>query len=197
MGSTAMASPYYMAQPAGGALTPYDIQPVYSLEGIYSFADDGPDTYGARLNLSLYSDAVSTVRHQFSISAGYSYGSESGYIDTYGYDLDITHMPITIGYDLNFELTDHMMIDLGAKVGYAFGKMTLDSYSPVEGIGGTVTEHMGGFTYALTAGIKVQFSETIYAKVAYEFGRTFYEGCGDASLNYNQHSIVVGVGMRF
>ncbi len=187
--STASAAPYYLPQPAPGELTPYDWQPVYSLEGTYNFSDkDGiPDMAGARLNFSLYSDAVSTVRHQVTISAGYEYGKE-----TYE-EVRITgiRLPLTLGYDANIALTDHVMLDLGARGGYAWG------WGKEENELFDWKESMGGFTFGLGAGIKVKCSDSIYVKVGYEFNRTFFQDCGISHINFGQHGIVVGVGVRF
>lgn len=197
LAGTASAAPYYLPQPAGGALTPYDIQPVYSLEGVYNFVQDAPDTYGARLNLSLYSSDEGTVRHQFTISAGYEYGRDTYSMGIYDYKADMERIPVTVGYDINIALTDYLLLDLGAKIGYAEGVAEISYSAPEEIAGERVTEHMGGFTYGLGAGIKVQFSESVHVKLGYEFGRTFFKHYGDRSLNINQHSLVVGVGCLF
>lgn len=182
MVGSASAAPYYLPQPASGALTSYDWQPVYTLEGVYNFVDkhDLPDTYGARLNFSLYSDAVSTVRHQFGCNIGYEYGSK--------HDLDLTRIPLTLGYDANIALTDHVLLDLGGKVGYAWAIGEEED----------IKETCGGFTFSLGAGIKVLCSDSIYVKVGYEFSRTFLQDVVDtADVNFGQHSIVVAVGAKF
>lgn len=211
LAGTAAAAPYYLPSPAGGALTPYDWQPVYSLEGLYNSSDrdTAPDTYGARLSLSLYNNAASSVRHQFSINAGYEVGDHDVSIPfnevPTRVGIDLTRTPLTLGYDLNLGLTDSIFIDLGAKAGYAWG--SVESKVKEEGsfLGEGAKDTLGGFTFSLGAGIKVQCSETIYVKLGYEFSRTFYGkisspmiNSGDGvSLNYGQHSIVFGVGCTF
>lgn len=211
LAGTASAAPYYLPSSAGGALTPYDWQPVYSLEGLYNFSDRdaAPDTYGARLSFNLYNTAASSVRHQFSINAGYEIGDHDVTIPFHEVDtkvgIDLTRIPLTLGYDINLGLTDSVFIDLGAKAGYAWG--TVESTVKEDStIGGTsAKDTLGGFTFSLGAGIKVQCSESVYVKVGYEFSRTFYgkishpalnDGEGK-SLNYGHHSIVVGVGCLF
>lgn len=187
MVGSASAAPYYLPQPDAGDLTPYDWQPVYSLEGIYSFVDKGriPDMMGARLNLSLYSDAVSTVRHQFTLSSGFDAGEEK----SDGVRISAQRIPFTLGYDINIGLfSEHIFLDLGAKAGYASGR------ARVKGENLSLTEHMGGFTYALGAGIKVQCSDSIYVKIGYEFARNFFKDCGNSGLNFGQHGVVLGVG---
>lgn len=198
---TASAAPYYLPQPAGGALTPYDWQPVYSFEGIYSFADNDkvPDTYGARINFSLYSNAASSVRHQFGITTGLERGSSDYTATYYGvadtkYDVELTRIPLTLGYDINLGITDSVFIDLGAKAGYAWG--TVDT-SVKNADGRSFKDNVGGFTFSLGAGIKVQCSDSIYVKAGYEFSRTYFDKVGESKLNFGQHSIVVGVGFTY
>lgn len=190
---TASADPYYSAQPAGGELTPYDLQPVYSLEALYNFSEksQAPDTSGARLNFSLYSDGESAVRHQFSVSAAYERGTDK--VSLFGSDdlfkVTAERMPLTLGYDVNIALFENVMLDLGVKGGYAFGTAELNAFG--------VKEHMGGATYSMGAGIKVQLSESVSGKLGYEFSRTFYRKFGSSHLNLNQHGIVLGVGVLF
>lgn len=197
LAGTATAAPYYLPQPAGGALTPYDIQPVYSLEGLYNFVDNAPDTAGARLSLSLYSNAASTVRHQFSLNAAYEYGSGNQSWDIYKAKLSSERSPITLGYDVNIALSDSVLLDLGVKAGYAFGMHEVKYKEPEIYDGYKRHEHMAGFTYNLGAGIKVVLSEAITVKLGYEFGRTYYRNYGTQSFTSNQHSIVAGVGVLF
>ena len=199
LAGSASAAPYYMPSPAGGALTPYDWQPVYSVEALANFADGDrvPDSYGARLNFSLYNNAVSSVRHQFGISLGIEQGSES-YWTALGEGqtrdkVDLTRIPLTLGYDLNLGITDRVFFDLGVKGGYAWGNID----SKQEALGISVGRSVEGFTFSLGAGIKIQCSEVVYVKLGYEFSRTFFENSGTKNINYGQHSIVIGVGCRF
>ena len=208
---SATAAPYYLPSPAGGALTPYDWQPVYSLEGLYNFSDRdaAPDTYGARLSFNLYNTGEGSVRHQFSINAGYEIGDHDVNIpfndEATRIGIDLTRIPLTMGYDINLGITDNVFIDLGAKAGYAWGNVESKVKESGSFEGHSVKDTLGGFTFSLGAGIKVQCSEAIYVKLGYEFSRTFYgkisspdmnSGMGK-SLNYGQHSIVVGVGCLF
>ena len=212
MAGTASALPYYLPQPAGGALTPYDWQPVYSVEGIYSWTSTKqmPDTAGARLKFSLYNNATSTVRHQFSISGGYGIGAKNTrlFCDTEDYTLDIEKLrielesiPVTLGYDVNLVITDNVMFDFGVKGGYAFGFLSgkvKDGFYNDEPLGGYKQDYnTGGFTYGLSAGIKVQFSESVYVRLAYEFNRTFFTKDVPRHLNFSQNGIVLSIGCLF
>lgn len=211
LAGTASAAPYYMPTPAGGAITPYDWQPVYSLEALYNVSDRdaAPDTYGARASLSLYNTGSGSVRHQFSINAGYEMGDHDvniAFMDApTRVGIDLTRIPLTLGYDLNLGITESVFIDLGAKAGYAWGEVESKVKDAGSFEGASAKDDLGGFTFSLGAGIKVQCSESIYVKVGYEFSRTFYGkisspvlNSGESkSLNYGHHSIVVGVGCLF
>ena len=189
----ASASPYVLPSAQPGALTPYDWQPVYAIEGLYSMGDSRhtPDTWGVRGSLNLYSNAINTVRNQFGLYAGFESGSQS----EHGLKVDMRKIPLTLGYDLNLALTDHFMIYMGGKTGYAFGHLKASNphFSS--------SQHPGGFTFSLGGGIKYQCSESIYLKAGYEFSRTYFRDChfGSGSQRWtpSQHVISIGVGCLF
>lgn len=212
LSGTATAAPYYLTRPAAGELTPCDWQPVYSLDGIYNWTakHKAPDTAGARLNFSLYNNAYSTVRHQFTLSAGYEAGTHhysgatvAGFATPANSRLSVTleKLPITLGYDLNVSLTDHVMLDLGLKGGYAFGfvdsKLKEPAFNGLKAAEYKDDISTGGFTYALTAGLKIQCTETIYMRLAYEFSRTYFTKHLSRDQIITQHGIVFGVGCTF
>lgn len=191
----ASAAPYVLPSPQPGALTPYDWQPVYAIDGIYSFSEnDKPDTYGFRGSFNLYSNAAESIRHQFSLNVTPTWGSEHYHFSfrdvAFSYKIRVSQLPVTLGYDLNIELAEDIFLDLGAKAGYTWNKATIKS------AGFKNDFDMNGFTYSVGAGIKVQCSDAIYAKVGYEFGRSFLDTHGIKG-NINQHSIVAGVGVQF
>ena len=167
-----------------GALTPYDMQPVYSVEGLYGITkgNETPDTYGGRLNFSMYSDAASDIRHQFSLSVAGLWGSDT---DEYGWDTDVQMIPVTVGYTANIEITDELLFTVGAKAGYAF---TSVDYGPF-------SADADGFTYSVGAGFKYMCSDAVYLQVGYEYSDTKLGG--DVDDNYSQHIISVGVGCQF
>lgn len=194
LAGTASAAPYYLSRPASGELTPNDWLPVYSVDGIYNWTSkhSAPDTAGARFNLSLYSSGNAPTRHQFSLSVGYEGGNRNYTEDFSHYKMDIDKKPITLAYDLNVALSDYILFDIGLRGGYAFGHLeTLRA-----GFKDSSTS-TGGFTYGLTAGLKVQCSQNIYVKLAYEFTRTYYSENLSRDLIFNQHGIVLGVGCTF
>jgi opacity protein-like surface antigen len=185
LSGAAAAAPYVMPSHQPGALTPYDIQPVYSIEGLYAIPDnsDDPDTAGVRLSFNLYNNAEDTLRHQFKLSVSPQWGSES-YSD--GSSVDLFMAPVTVGYEMNIELTDSTLVYLGAKVGYAWGKIE-DEWT---------SESTGGFHYSVGGGLKFMCSDTVYVNVGYEYGRTYFSE-GDVEYNMGQHIISAGVGCQF
>ena len=185
LSGVAAAAPYVLPSNQPGALTPYDVQPVYSVEGLYAIADDSddPNTAGVRVNLNLYNNAADTVRHQFKMGIAGMWGSED---DDYGADLDICMVPVTAGYEMNIELTDSTLLYLGARAGYAWGRLESGPYS----------ESTGGFTFSAGGGLKFVCSDAVYVIVGYEFGRTYFDK-GDVDYIMGQHIISVGVGCQF
>lgn len=179
LAGTASAAPYYLPSPQPGALTPYDMQPVYAIDAIYAVGDnDMVDTWGVRGSFNLYNDAEGTFRHQFNVGVGYETGDEK--VD--GIDTDVYLVPITAGYDLNIELGADIFLNIGGKVGYTMGEVEIDNES----------DDIDGFTFRVGAGFKVQCSEAVYVRAGYEFGRTFTD-----PGNFGQHIISVGVGCQF
>ena len=197
LAGTASAAPYVLPSPQPGALTPYDMQPVYAIEGLYAIGDDGddPDTWGVRGSFNLYSSADSTVRHQFNINVGYETGDESERVHDIYTEVDMYKIPVTLGYDLNLALTDSFMIYLGGKAGYAFGDIDLTVEDQTWG------DNAGGFTFSVGGGLKIQCSDSVYVKAGYEFTRTYFGDCnfGGATQNVitGQHVISVGLGCQF
>lgn len=188
LSGAASAAPYVLPSPQPGALTPYDIQPVYSIEGLYGIAQDSdaPDTWGVRGNLSLYNDASSSIRHQFTLGIAGEWGSETYREAGNSYDVDLFLMPVTLGYDVNIQVVDKLFVYAGAKAGYAWADIDVDS----KGTSG------GGFTWSVEAGLKVQCSDAIYVKAGYEFTRNYLD-MGADDVIYGQHIISVGVGCQF
>ncbi len=197
LSGVASAAPYILPSPQPGALTPYDAQPVYAIEGLYSFADDNddPDTWGVRGSFNLYSSAENTVRHQFNINLGYETGDDSDTVDGISTEVEMYKIPITAGYDINLALTDSVLLYVGGKAGYAFGDVdvTIDNES--------YGESTGGFTFSVGGGLKIQCSDSVYVKAGYEFSRTYF---GDANIGgepvnliIGQHVISLGIGCQF
>lgn len=179
LAGTASAAPYYLPSPQPGALTPYDMQPVYAIDAIYAIGDDDMiDTWGVRGSFNLYNDAEGTFRHQFNVGVGYEFGDDK----IGGVDTDIYLIPITAGYDLNIELVDDIFLTIGGKAGYTMGEIENDWGS----------DNIDGFTFRVGGGLKIQCSDAVYVRTGYEFGRTFTD-----PDNFGQHIITIGVGCQF
>ncbi len=217
LAGTASAAPYVLPSPQPGALTPYDWQPLYTLEGLYGFAQKSnhPDTCGLRGSFNLYDSGTGSFRHQFDINIGAAWGHDgvrlSGYLPTtatalahhrYHTDLDLFLLPLTAGYNLNIELWENILLYLGGKVGYAWshGKLEITGQTPQGcNFACSHSQSRGGFTFSVGAGIKVQCSDVIYVHAGYEFGRSYLDYRLEESRNitYGSHTIYLGIGRRF
>ncbi len=214
LAGTASAAPYVLPSPQPGALTPYDWQPVYAIEGLYSFAQDSnkPDTYGVRGSFNLYNRGTGTFRHQFNINLAAAWGNDgthlSGFLprraatlSRHHTDLDLFLMPVTLGYNLNIELWEDIMLYLGGKAGYAWSHGKLKTTGQTwegEAFSHSHSRSRGGFTFSAGAGIKVQCSEAIYVHAGYEFGRSYLNyNLEGKDIIYGTHTIFLGVGCLF
>lgn len=189
LASVASASPYVLPSPQPGALTPYDMQPMWGLDAVYTISGDhdAPDMYGARLSFNLYSSGEDTVRHQFSLNVTPQYGEKDLHP---GVELDTMALPITAGYDLNLEITDDILLYVGGKAGYTFARCEW------KGAEGKDTDNDGGFTFSVGGGLKCQASDAIMLKAGYEFGRTYLDN-GHKDTIYTGHTILVGASVQF
>ncbi len=197
LAGTASAAPYVLPSNQTGALTANDVQPVYSIDFQAAFADDSddPDMYGPRISFNLYNDLEGDFLHQFSLNVAALWGSESDsftefdgvYLYTYDYDIDAFMLPITLGYDLNIRCVDKLFFYVGGKAGIAMCKVEVPGYDDTD----------WGFTWSVGAGFKYYFSDQVYARLGYEFSRTYLDFDGIGSANIGQHSLIVGVGCRF
>lgn len=191
----ATAAPYVLPSPQPGALTPYDMQPHYGIDAIYTISGDSdvPDVYGARLSFNLYTSGSDTVRHQFSVNVTPQYGEEDVTVNGYKVDEDLFMMPITLGYDLNLGLTDSVLVYVGGKAGYA---LTHNKFK-VRELGYKESDDDGGFNFSVGGGLKFQASDAILIKLGYEFGKTYIDTSDDSDSIYTGHSIILGVSCQF
>ncbi len=214
LAGTASAAPYVLPSPQYGALTPYDWQPVYALEGLYSFAQHKhmPDTCGLRGSFNLYNRAEGSFRHQFDINVAAAWGNDDVPLTRYmpklatellnhRADLDLFLLPCTLGYNLNIELLDELQLYLGGKAGYAWSHGKLKASGTTRDGQHSSFSHShsdGGFTFSVGGGLKLQCSDVIYVNAGYEFGRSYlnYHLEGGKST-YGTHTIFLGVGRRF
>lgn len=193
LASSVSAAPYVLPSQQPGALTRYDIQPVYSLDFLYGIADDRhcPDVYGPRLSFNLYNDLEGDFLHQFNINVAALWGSKdhtaTDLLYTYHYDVNTFLLPITLGYDLNINIVENLYFYMGGKAGAAIGRMH----------GHGDSEAVAGFHWSAGAGLKYYFSDRIYARVGYEYARSYLDLSSFGPSDLGQHTIVVGAGLRF
>lgn len=196
LSGAAGAAPYVLPSYQPGALTPADIQPVYSLECLYGISSESsePDSWGPRLSLNLYSNADDTVRHQFNLNIAGMWGSETYRGAGWSDKVDVFMMPVTAGYNVNLELGRNVFLYLGAKAGYAWADIE-SRYKDAEG-SHTAKDTTGGFTYSFGSGLKYIIADTSYLHVGYEYASTSYDYAGDDDY-HRQHVISVGIGCQF
>lgn len=188
--STAAAAPYYLPSPQPGALTPYDWQPTWRLEGLYAVgASHTPDTWGVRGSMNLYSSGEARIRHEFGLNAVPQWGSGHHTRHHHRTHQDIFQVPLTAGYTLNLGITDSIFLFLGGKAGWAVGHYREKSTRERE------SGSYNGFTFSAGGGLKIQCSERLYAQAGYEFGRTYSNTRHDDI--WGQHIISIGLGWLF
>ncbi len=195
LAGTASAAPYVMPPNQYGALTPYDIQPAFGIEALYSIAqeDNTPDSYGVRGSFNMYDSGEGTFRHQFNLNVAALWGSDDiVYEDGFKEDVDLFLVPVTMGYNLNIALSDNVFLYLGAKAGYAWARTEYSSEEFSDGTDGN------GFTYSVGGGLKIQCSSTTYVHVGYEFGRSYLDyNDGYEDDVYGAHTISLGISTTF
>ena len=192
LSSAACAAPYYLPSAQPGALTPYDIQPVYSIEGLCGIAaqSNEPDVWGPRLRFNLYSDAASSLRHQFSLNVAGLWGSKNQHLAGESYKTDVFLLPLTAGYEVNIALSEKTLFYFGGKAGYAWGRAD----------GGYHSHSSGGFTWSGGLGLKYMPNERTYLSLGYEYASTdfsMHRHPSDGSSDFASHIISLGVGWQF
>lgn len=185
------AAPYYLPTPPGGALTPYDWQPTWLLEGLYAAgAHHTPDTCGFRFNLQLYNTGEGPIRHEFGTSVAPQWGNgHHFYSASLHTRQDLFQLPVTAGYTLNLGLTNDIFLYMGGKAGWAFGHYKEHSRDF------QISGSYNGFTFSAGGGLKIFCNERLYVKLGYEFGRTYTNTRNDDI--WGQHIISAGLGWRF
>lgn len=189
----AAASPYVLPSPQPGALTVYDMQPMWGVSGVYTFSGKSslPDVYGPRLHFDLYTDGYEFARHSFNMNATPQWGREHRRRSVENLFL----CPFTAGYDLNLELTDSLLFYLGGKAGYALSHASVKSRC-CRHCCRKRSDTDGGFTFSVGGGLRYQASEAVMLRVGYEFGRS-YIGSGADRFHYTGHSILLGISRLF
>ena len=171
-------------------------------DAVYTIAGERehPDIYGCRMSYNLYDNDHDRVRHMFNVNLTMQKGTETctkaggfsnwhvpGY--TPPYDIELTILPITAGYDLNLAITDKTMFFCGVKAGLAIAKVE------ISGHGQEHKDNSIGITYAFGAGLRYQCNEFLMLRLGYELSQMYLDHI--AGNNYLGHSFLLGAGCSF
>ena len=181
------------------AKTACTFQPEFGIEYLYGHADcsDEMDTQGIRASIGTTLNTNSAFSHTFSLNLGYDWGDKADIVNGNSANLEENKTTITLGYDLNYALTDKVTLYVGAKAGYATGELELSR--PARNF--AVKEDLEGFTYSVGGGVKYQITENVHLKAGYEFNRSYFGHIGPNKQEENYlpclHVFSVGVGYQF
>ena len=180
-------------QPAQTACT---WQPEFGIDFQHSLGtgDHEIDTQGIRASIGTTLNTNSAFSHTFSLNLGYEFGEDDASIgNLVAYKQEVTKITATLGYDLNYTVTDKCKLFVGAKAGYASNHYETEIPNVFSAKG-----TMNGFTYAVGGGVKYQVSESVHLKAGYEFNRSYYGNNGNVgNVIIDQHILSVGVGFKF
>ena len=174
------------------------LQPEFGIEYLYGHADcsDEMDTQGIRASIGTTLNTNSAFSHTFSLNLGYDWGDKADIVNGDSANLEENKTTITLGYDLNYALTDKVTLYVGAKAGYATCELELSR--PARNF--AAKEDLEGFTYSVGGGVKYQITENVHLKAGYEFNRSYLGHIGpNKEENYLPcvHVFSVGVGYKF
>ena len=170
-------------------------QPEFSVDYLHSIGgtNDDVDTQGVRASVAVTCNTDSKFSHQFSLNLDYRWGDLSEIEDGIAVRLDERKNLITMGYDLNYAVTDKVTLFVGAKAGYAISdmEMSLPAFNIKE------KHDLEGFTYSVGGGVKYQITESVHVKAGYEFNRIYLGDFFGDNIIPNMHVISVGLGYKF
>ncbi len=145
------------------------------------------DTTGIRIAGSLYSISGEKHHHQFTLAIAPAWGSEEE--PEFDYEQDVTITPITLGYSLNYDIDDKIVVYAGAKLGYI--KATIEDNYGWE-------DDATGLTYGFGFGIKYMCTDKIFVQAGYEYNCATLEFNDiEEEVDYGSHTISAGVGFKF
>ena len=174
------------------------LKPEFGIEYLYGHSDcsDEMDTQGIRASIGTTLNTNSAFSHTFSLNLGYDWGDKADIVKGNSANLEENKTTITLGYDLNYALTDKVTLYVGAKAGYATGEIEFSR--PARNF--AVKDDLEGFTYSVGGGVKYQITENVHLKAGYEFNRSYLGHFGpNKEENYIPclHVFSVGVGYKF
>ena len=170
-------------------------QPEFGIDYLHSVGgtNEDIDTQGVRASVGVTCNTDSPFSHQFSLNLDYRWGDLSENNDGILCTLDEKKTLITVGYDLNYAVTDKVTLFVGAKAGYVTSDMevTVPAFNIKE------DHKLEGFSYSVGGGVKYQITESVHVKAGYEFNRIYLGQFHTENVIANMHVISVGLGYKF
>ncbi len=143
-----------------------------------------PNLWGARLTMNLYKPATDKVTHEVNFGLGYLNGSES----IMEADVEVTQIPITVGYNAHYSLTDKLSVFAGAKLGLNVFKGDVE-------VGAWSNDDTDwGWQWSIGTGITYNLNGKADLVLAYDFTRV-YADLAHTSADLGYH--IISLGLRF
>ncbi len=163
-------------------------EPAVGVEALCASGDENgiPNLWGPRFSFSLTKAANDVVSHELNAGIAFLWGSEC----SYGTNFRAFQMPMTVGYNFNYALTDKLSAYVGAKVGLNLFNVNFreedEEYIYKYG------ETAWGWQWAVGAGLKYELTQQMDLVLGYEFTRVYSDfDFGDTALGW--HVINLGV----
>lgn len=165
----------------------------FSIEGAHSFAADKQvaDLNGPLFSLSFYSNSGESRTHQFLVQCGVYNGQKTNWGSNGIYEKNSYHnIPLTVGYNYNYALTNRLLIYGGAKAGFTFAEKKLTMPNA------TLRDTTASPTVGVGAGLKFAITSRVDALFGYEFYRDF-TNFNDKSDFQSYHMLHAGLSFGF
>ncbi len=168
---------------AGAATAETEWQKHLTVDAIHNIATEDIldiDTTGVRITGSLYTESGTNHHHELTLSLAPAVGSED--------DVDMTIVPLTMGYNFNYDITERFTAYVGARLGVAAMELEVDGYS----------DDASDIVFGLGFGARYACTENVFIQVGYEYSNVTFEVEGvEDGWDYGAHTISVGVGFKF
>lgn len=166
-----------------------------TVEGAYAMSTvdkdkGGVDLYGGLLSLDMY-----TGKHdQLFIQAGYFSGEDTFSLDGSSTKFNREQIPVYIGYNYNYQMSNRITAYVGAKAGMA--STDVERHMDEE----KLSDSDAPFSYAIGGGLKFKLYSSWQFVVGYEYSRTyekytFYKE--EVKDNQSYHIIKAGLSCTF
>lgn len=160
----------------------------FGVEAVAAFADQSmnPDLWGARLTFSMYKASTESFTHELNIGAGLL----TGHNDISGTDVEVTQVPLTLGYNANYKLCDKVTGFAGAKIGANFFDVSLEEP------GWKTGDNDWGWQWSVGTGIKYELRPNVDFILSYEFTRVYTNLSANmpySNVNVGYHMVTAGL----